>query len=98
MDSKVNRTDNKILMRLQFLSEKISDLIHQGKLEEVIQLDEERKKIINSFNNKHQNGTIDILKSILSKNKSDIIYLEQEKDKLTKKHNLSIKTFQAYSK
>ena len=98
MDKKVNKTDNKALMQLQFLSEKISDLIQCGKYDEVIQLDKERKKIIKSFNEKNQNGKIDILKTILFKNKSDIIYLEQEKEKLTKNYNLSIKTFQAYSK
>ena len=98
MDKKVNKTDNKALMQLQFLSEKISDLIQCGKYDEVIQLDKERKKIIKSFNEKYQNGKIDILKTILFKNKSDIIYLEREKEKLTKNYNLSIKTFQAYSK
>ena len=98
MDKKVNKTDNKALMQLQFLSEKISDLIQCGKYDEVIQLDKERKNIIKAFNKKYQNGKIDILKSILLNNKSDIIYLEQEKEKLTKNYNLSIKTFQAYSK
>ncbi len=52
MDKKVNKTDNKALMQLQFLSEKISDLIQCGKYDEVIQLDKERKKIIKSFNEK----------------------------------------------
>ncbi len=93
-----NKIDDKALKRLQTLSEKISDLIHRGSFDKVVELDIERKKIIKCFNEKPQKEAVDILKYILAKNKTDIMVLEMEKEKLTKNYNLSIKTFQAYSK
>ena len=98
MRKETNKIEQKVLIKLQLLSEKISDLIYNGKFDEIVRYDNERKKIIKSFTRKTSNETLEILKSISKKNKSDILSLEKRRDQLSKNYNLSIKTFNAYSK
>ena len=98
MQKEANEIDKQALMKLQLLSEKISDLIHNRKFDKVAMYDIERKEIIKRINEKPSWETLEILKSISKKNKSDVLWLKKEQVKLSKTYNLSIKTFQAYSK
>lgn len=72
------------LNKLQALSEKISDLIYEGKLYEIKILDNERKRIINDFK---KNNTFEVkekLSHLIEHNKALIRKIQDKQNVLTK--------------
>ena len=72
------------LNKLQELSEKISDLIYEGKLYEIKILDNERKKIINEFKKNNISEFNEKLSHIIEHNKVLIRKLQDKQNELTK--------------
>ncbi len=90
--------EKKALIRLQCLSDKISDLIQNNDYENVLRLDEERKKIISSFKNKPSKNTLTFLSQLNKSNKKEISVLEEKQNDLRKNFNKAIKIFSSYIK
>ena len=84
--SKMNKdkveAERKQLIELQNVSEKISDLISDGKFQLIIPLEKQRLDILKSFNVKPSDSGIKLLQNILEKTKKDIDIIENEKLKL----------------
>ena len=76
--------ERKQLIELQNVSEKISDLISDGKFQLIIPLEKQRLDILKSFNVKPSDSGIKLLQNILEKTKKDIDIIENEKLKLNK--------------
>ena len=72
------------LNKLQALSEKISDLIYEGKLYEIKILDNERKKIIHEFKKNNLSEFNEKLSHIIEHNKVLISKLQDKQNELTK--------------
>ena len=72
------------LNKLQALSEKISDLIYDGKLNEIKILDNERKRIINDFKKDYAPEFNEKLIHIVEDNKVLIRKLQDKQKALTK--------------
>ena len=72
------------LNKLQALSEKISDLIYEGKLYEIKILDNERKRIINDFKKNNMSEFNEKLSHIIEHNKALIRKLQDKQNELTK--------------
>ena len=81
--SKMNKdkveAEHKKLIELQNVSEKISDLISEGKFQTIIPLEKQRLEILKSFNVKPSDSGIKLLQNILEKTKKDIDIIENEK-------------------
>ena len=88
----------KQLRELQNISEKISDLISDGKYQLIIPLEKQRLDILKSFNVKPSNSGIKKLQNILEKTKKNIDIIENEKIKLNKNFKNVKKIFLAYGK
>ena len=85
------------LNKLQALSEKISDLIYEGKLYEIKILDNERKRIINDFKKNNMSEFNEKLSHIIEHNKALIRKLQDKQNELTKsfqKRKLLIENYQ----
>ncbi len=72
------------LNKLQALSEKISDLIYEGKLYEIKILDNERKRIINDFKKNNTFEFKEKLSHLVEHNKVLIRKLQDKQNELTK--------------
>ena len=100
--SKMNKdkveAEHKKLIELQNVSEKISDLISEGKFQTIIPLEKQRLEILKSFNVKPSDSGIKLLQNILEKNKKNIDIIENQKLKLNKNFKNVKKIFLAYGK
>ena len=83
MEKEINNPISQ-LDKLQVLSEKISDLIYEGKLNEIKILDNERKRIINDFKKDYAPEFNEKLIHILEDNKVLIRKLQDKQKALTK--------------
>ena len=72
------------LYKLQVLSEKISDLIYQGKFNEIENLDNERKRIINDFKKDYTPEFKEKIIDIVKNNEFLIRKLQEKQKALTK--------------
>ena len=72
------------LNKLQELSEKISDLIYEGNLNQIKILDNERKRIINDFKKNYSPEFKEKLIHIVENNKVLIKKLQHKQEALTK--------------
>ena len=100
--SKMNKdkveAERKQLIELQNVSEKISDLISDGKFQLIIPLEKQRLDILKSFNVKPSDSGIKLLQNILEKTKKDIDIIENEKLKLNKNFEKAKNIFLAYGR
>ena len=100
--SKMNKdkveAERKQLIELQNVSEKISDLISDGKFQLIIPLEKQRLEILKSFNVKPSDSGIKLLQNILEKTKKDIDIIENEKLKLNKNFEKAKNIFLAYGR
>ena len=83
MEKEINNPISQ-LNKLQVLSEKISDLIYEGKLNEIKILDNERKRIINDFKKDYAPEFNEKLIHIVEDNKVLIRKLQDKQKALTK--------------
>ena len=83
MEKEINNPISQ-LNKLQVLSEKISDLIYDGKLNEIKILDNERKRIINDFKKDYAPEFNKKLIHIVEDNKVLIRKLQDKQKALTK--------------
>ena len=83
MEKEINNPISQ-LDKLQELSEKISDLIYDGKLNEIKILDNERKRIINDFKKDYAPEFNEKLIHIVEDNKVLIRKLQDKQKALTK--------------
>ena len=83
MEKEINNPISQ-LDKLQVLSEKISDLIYEGKLNEIKILDNERKRIINDFKKDYAPEFNEKLIHIVEDNKVLIRKLQDKQKALTK--------------
>ena len=83
MEKEINNPISQ-LDKLQVLSEKISDLIYEGKLNEIKILDNERKRIINDFKKDYATEFNEKLIHIVEDNKVLIRKLQDKQKALTK--------------
>ena len=90
--------ERKQLIELQNVSEKISDLISDGKFQLIIPLEKQRLDILKSFNVKPSDSGIKLLQNILEKTKKDIDIIENEKLKLNKNFEKAKNIFLAYGR
>ena len=90
--------ERKQLIELQNVSEKISDLISDGKFQLIIPLEKQRLDILKSFNVKPSDSGIKLLQNILGKTKKDIDIIENEKLKLNKNFEKAKNIFLAYGR
>ena len=72
------------LSKLQVLSEKISDLIYEGKFNEIEILDNERKRIINDFKKDYTPEFKEKIIDIVKNNEFLIRKLQEKQKALTK--------------
>ncbi len=72
------------LSKLQVLSEKISDLIYEGKFNEIEILDNERKRIINDFKKDYTPEFKEKIIDIVENNEFLIRKLQEKQKALTK--------------
>ena len=92
------QNEEKLLIELQYVSEKISDFISQGNFESIASLEKQRLNILESFHIKPSDSGIKILQKILEKNKKNIDIIENEKLKLNKNFKKVKNIFLAYGK
>ena len=90
--------EQKKLIELQNVSEKISDLISDGKFQSIIPLEKQRLDILKSFNVKPSDSGIKLLQNILEKTKKDIDFIENEKLKINKNFEKAKNIFLAYGR
>ena len=90
--------ERKQLIELQNVSEKISDLISDGKFQLIIPLEKQRLDILKSFNVKPSDSGIKLLQNILEKTKKNIDIIENEKFKLNKNFEKAKNIFLAYGR
>ena len=90
--------EQKQLKELQRISEKISDLISDGKFQSIISLEKQRLEILKSFNVKPSDSCIKLVQNILEKTKKDIDIIENEKLKLNKNFKKVKNIFLAYGR
>ena len=90
--------EKKLLLELQDVSEKISDLISQCNFKSILPLEKQRLKILKSFHVKPSDSGIKLIKEILVKNKKEVSIIENEKYKLGENFNNVKKIFLAYGK
>ena len=90
--------ERKQLIELQNVSEKISDLISDGKFQLIIPLEKQRLDILKSFNVKPSDSGIKLFQNILEKTKKDIDIIENEKLKLNKNFEKAKNIFLAYGR
>ena len=83
MEKEINNPISQ-LNKLQVLSEKMSDLIYDGKLNEIKILDNERKRIINDFKKNNMSEFNEKLSHIIEHNKALIRKLQDKQNELTK--------------
>ena len=88
MEKEINNPISQ-LDKLQVLSEKISDLIYEGKLNEIKILDNERKRIINDFKKDYATEFNEKLIHIVEDNKVLIRKLQDKQKALTKSFHLN---------
>ncbi len=98
MNEEKVQVEIKQLTELQIVSEKISDLISDGKFKLIIPLEKQRLDILKSFNLKPSDSGIKKFQNILEKTKKDIDIIENEKIKLNKNFKNVKKIFLAYGK
>ena len=100
--SKMNKdkveAERKQLIELQNVSEKISDLISDGKFQLIIPLEKQRLDILKSFNVKPSDSGIKLLQNILENTKKNIDIIENEKLKLNKNFEKAKNIFLAYGR
>ena len=100
--SKMNKdkveAERKQLIELQNVSEKISDLISDGKFQLIIPLEKQRLDILKSFNVKPSDSGIKLVQDILEKTKKEIDTIENEKFKLNKNFKKVKNIFLAYGR
>ena len=100
--SKMNKdkveAEHKQLIELQNVSEKISDLISDGKFQSIIPLEKQRLEILKSFNVKPSDSCIKLFQNILEKTKKEIDTIEHEKFKLNKNFKKIKNIFLAYGR
>ena len=100
--SKMNKdkveAERKQLIELQNVSEKISDLISDGKFQLIIPLEKQRLEILKSFNVKPSDSGIKLLQNISEMNKKNIDIIEKQKFKLNDNFKKVKKIFLAYGK
>ena len=100
--SKMNKdkveAEQKQLKELQSISEKISDLISDGKFQSIISLEKQRLDILKSFNVKPSDSGIKLVQNILEKTKKEIDIIENEKLKLNKNFKKVKNIFLAYGR
>ena len=90
--------EQKKLIELQNVSEKISDLISDGKFQSIIPLEKQRLDILKSFNVKPSDSGIKLVQNILEKTKKDIDIIENEKLKINKNFEKAKNIFLAYGR
>ena len=90
--------EQKQLKELQSISEKISDLISDGKFQSISSLEKQRLDILKSFNVKPSDGSIKLVQNILEKTKKEIDTIEHEKLKLNKNFKKVKNIFLAYGR
>ena len=90
-------TDLDELNKLEDLSIKISDLINQNKFENIIELDLQRKKIIESITTSPNLNHKKKIHQIISLNNKSIEDIENKITKLNKNHYHSEKRIKFYS-
>ena len=90
-------TDLDELNKLEDLSIKISDLIYQNKFENIIELDLQRKKIIESIITSPNSNHKKKIHQIISLNNKSIEDMENKKTKLNTNHYNSEKRIKFYS-
>ena len=90
------KLEKKFLDRLQFISEKISDLIYKKDFSRIEDLDRQRQIILSSFKHKLSDKSKSSLINILEQNKNLIDIIENEKLKLNKNYKKILNIFNAY--
>ena len=90
--------EKKLLIELQDVSEKISDHLSNRNFEAIISLEEQRLRILQSFQVKPSDSGMKLIQNILEKNKKNINIIEIEKFKLNKNFKNIKNIFLAYGK
>ena len=85
------------LKTLELLSIQISDLIHQNNFEKIVELDLERKTIINKISNRDNSFYKNKISQVMNMNKISISSIEVKIKNLIKKNNKFIKRTKFYS-
>ena len=98
MNQSENKNERKLLKDLQYISEKISDLIEDEDFNSIIPFEKKRLEILKNFHIKPSDNGIRIIQNILEKNKKNIMIIENQKNKLNQNFNNVKNIFLAYSK
>ena len=88
---------NSSLKKLEDLSIKISDLIHENKFNEIPTLDALRREIINTISKDKSLNKKEIFSNMISENEKLISNSEKKLTKFKSNHSKFSNVFQAYS-